>query len=276
MIGFDQPREMFWLVERLASIGVAVSSLELLRYSRPLRPEGIMSWEVARLRHRLFVTPRLENFLNGIFSYGPTLGLIALRLLAAIVLLTGAAHGSFAALLAALIALSGIAFSLRCPFGLDGADQLYTLIFSGLALARIVEGEMAQRIFLGWLAAHVAIAYLTSGVAKLFSKSWRSGTAIPGVFGTIMYGLPALGRWLKPRDRLCQFIAGSIILGEIALPFCLVTPLPVAFGLLACGVCFHLLAALTMGLNSFLWAFVATYPALLYAGSVLTRLFGVD
>lgn len=276
MTAIDQTHEMFLLVERLASVGVAVSCLELLRYPNPVRSEGIMSWEVARLRNRLFVRPGFENFLNGIFSYGPTLGLVAIRLVAAIILITGTAQGNVAALLAALVAVSGMAFSLRCPFGLDGADQLYTLTFSGLAVARMAGGEFPQQLFLGWLAIHMAIAYLTSGAAKLFSKSWRSGAAIPGVFGTIMYGLPMLGRWLRPRQRLCVLIAASIILGEIALPFCLVTPLPVALGLLASGVFFHLAAALTMGLNSFLWAFVATYPALLYSRSLLARFLGVN
>jgi hypothetical protein len=30
------------------------------------------------------------------------------------------------------------------------------------------------------------------------------------------------------------------------------------------GLLFHVLSAMTMGLNTFVWAFVATYPAILF------------
>jgi hypothetical protein len=35
------------------------------------------------------------------------------------------------------------------------------------------------------------------------------------------------------------------------------------------GVAFHLGCAVVMGLNNFLWAFIATYPALLFAADWL-------
>ena len=38
---------------------------------------------------------------------------------------------------------------------------------------------------------------------------------------------------------------------------------------LAWGVVFHIANAFTMGLNTFFWSFLATYPALLYLWHVL-------
>jgi hypothetical protein len=266
VIAFDQPGEMFRLVERLAAVGVAVSCLEILRFPRPLKADGLMSWEVSRLRIGFFVRPGVEGLLSRAFSYPSTLALVGARLAAAATLAAGVA-GGWATALVWVVAVTGIGFSLRCPFGLDGADQLYTLIFCGLAVARSAGGETPQRLFLWWLAAHVAVAYLTSGLAKLYSHTWRSGAAIPGVFGTAMYGNPAVGAWLKRRPRLSRAMAFAVIAGEIALPLCLVAPPSAALILLGCGVVFHLSTAVLMGLNSFLWAFVATYPALLYAGS---------
>lgn len=269
MISFAQAGEAFVLVERLTAVGVAVSCLEMLFFPSPLRADGLMGWEVSRLRSRHYLRPSIEGWLNLVFSYRATLVAVALRLAAAAALAAGLVDGRAATASVALVAILGVAFSLRCPYGLDGADQLSTLTFCGLTVAHAAGGELSRCLFLWWLALHVGIAYLTSGLAKLASRTWRSGAAIPGVFGTVMYGIPALGAWLKRRAGLCRASAHGVIGGEIALPLCLVAPLPMAWGLLASGALFHLAAAFTMGLNSFLWAFVATYPALLYVRAAI-------
>lgn len=258
--------EALSLVERISAVGVAVSCLEILAFPRPLRPDGIMSWEVSRLRNALFVRPRLEGLLNRLFAYRTAQFANAVRLAAAVALAFGFA-GAWGAPLAWVVALAGIGFSIRSPYGLDGADQLYVLTFCGIAIARTVGGETAAQLCLWWIAGHMTVAYLTSGVAKLLSPIWRSGAAIPGVFGTVMYGWPRVAKWLKARQGLCRVAAFGVIVGEIALPLCLVAPTPVSVALLASGVFFHGAAALVMGLNSFFWAFVATYPAFLYASS---------
>jgi hypothetical protein len=56
----------------------------------------------------------------------------------------------------------------------------------------------------------------------------------------------------------------------VSFPVVLVAPREVCWGYLACGVLFHLGTAITMGLNKFVWAFLALYPAALYctAGSL--------
>ena len=61
----------------------------------------------------------------------------------------------------------------------------------------------------------------------------------------------------------------SVIVMETLFPLCLVVPQPWGWPFLGWGVAFHLLCAVIMGLNSFFWAFVATYPALLYASASL-------
>jgi hypothetical protein len=44
----------------------------------------------------------------------------------------------------------------------------------------------------------------------------------------------------------------------------LIAPRPLAILLLLSGIAFHVTAAIAMGLNTFLWSFLATYPALVY------------
>jgi hypothetical protein len=59
--------------------------------------------------------------------------------------------------------------------------------------------------------------------------------------------------------------AWSVIIVECAFPLVVIAPFPLMVVLLSLGMLFHLLCAVIMGLNSFLWAFVATYPALVFA-----------
>jgi hypothetical protein len=41
----------------------------------------------------------------------------------------------------------------------------------------------------------------------------------------------------------------------------------ITYTILALGFVFHAASAATMGLNTFFWAFVATYPAVAYVGT---------
>ena len=55
-----------------------------------------------------------------------------------------------------------------------------------------------------------------------------------------------------------------IILFEIAFPLVLILPWEGKLLLLSIGLLFHITNAVVLGLNRFIWAWSATYPALLY------------
>ena len=59
-------------------------------------------------------------------------------------------------------------------------------------------------------------------------------------------------------------MAWSLILWESCFPLLLVAPRPLAILFLLMGIAFHGGAALFMGLNTFFWTFVATYPAVIH------------
>ncbi len=52
---------------------------------------------------------------------------------------------------------------------------------------------------------------------------------------------------------------------ELTFVVALVTPLPVVIVLLGAGVAFHVGCAVLTGLNSFVWAFPATYACVWWA-----------
>jgi len=135
-------------------------------------------------------------------------------------------------------------------------------IFCTLALARAFPGPVAEIAFLWVVALQSSLAYFTAGFAKLVSPIWRTGVAIPGISSTRMYGSRSASRFLHGRPWLSVGLAWSVILTECLFPLVLVVPAPVALSLLAAGMLFHVTSGLVMGLNSFIWSFAATYPAI--------------
>jgi hypothetical protein len=61
----------------------------------------------------------------------------------------------------------------------------------------------------------------------------------------------------------------DVVAAEVAFPLALPLGYPYGLVLLGWGVVFHAANALVMGINSFFWSFVATYPAILYCAWLL-------
>src|SRR5262245_63328048 len=98
---------------------------------------------------------------------------------------------------------------------------------------------------------------------------WRSGTALSAILGTASHGQEWAARTLRDHPRISMGLTWSVILLEVMFPLLLVGPLPLAFAVLTAGLLFHIGCAVLMGLNSFVWAFPATYPCLLVARAQL-------
>ena len=93
---------------------------------------------------------------------------------------------------------------------------------------------------------------------------WRSGRALIGVLGTDVYGHRQAYAFLSKHLGIARLLSWIVILFECG--FCLVflVDLRVGLWIFAGGVCFHVINAVLMGMNGFLFAFVATYPCIAY------------
>jgi hypothetical protein len=59
------------------------------------------------------------------------------------------------------------------------------------------------------------------------------------------------------------------VLWESVFPIALLVPPKILLLILAMGLIFHISCAWVMGLNTFIWAFLATYPAVIFANQEL-------
>lgn len=256
-------------VERIAAAGAVLSSLEWLAQPAKVGDRGLFSWEVFKLRQRWMIAGPAAHLFQGFFASPGILLLLALRLALAVLLLVlpaaAAAERTFAVVLLAAFALL---LRFRSPVGLDGSDQMSTLLFTVLALST-AGGRLAQTACLWFVAGQACLAYATSGWLKVREKGWRDGTYLARVLSSTTYGHGALGPYLKEHLALSRGLSLAFIGFECAFPLVLFLPLPLVWAFLAGALLFHLGTAAIMGLNTFVWSFAATFPALVFCRAQL-------
>lgn len=240
-----------------------VSSLEVLARPKWLADTSWNSWPVHRLRYS-GTAGGAGHRLSVVLAFPNILALVAVRGLAALLVLavplTGPAHA--AALW--VVALGLVTRSLRSPFGGEGSDQVLLIVVVTLAAVAVAPSPMVVQVGLWFIAAQACLAYLTSGVFKIASPVWWDGSALLGVISTQSWGNPLLAGWLRRRPVVNRWLSRLVGFGEACFPLILAAPPPLLPYLLIAGVGFHLLVAAVMGLNCFVWAFAATYPAIAF------------
>jgi hypothetical protein len=257
-------------VERLASVSVCISCLELLARRKQFEDPNLLNWPISQLRYSWMAKGILARPLNAMFAYPAILVIIWIRLLSAVLLLTNLFTSRQRASFAASITLASTGLAARNPYGQDGADQMTLFTFGTLTLANLCSPvSKVKDTCLWFLAAQSCLSYFVSGVSKATSPAWRMGSPLPGIFRAKMYGNKRIAEYLQARPVLAVLLARSLIIYECLFPFVLIFPRALSrLGLLA-GIIFHTVAALTMGLNTFLWSFIATYPAVDYCSEQL-------
>ena len=221
---------------RLSSIGVAISAAEQLS---EFRATGFT------FKEKLCEGARL--ILSIILISGCSIGLGWKQLTLAIAVITAAT-----------------AFRSKLLIGQGGDVQMTMILMGGVALSAVCDTPRVNAACVVFLASQGCVAYFGAGVLKLLSVEWRSGTALPDVFSTRIFGFPILGKSLQAHPFLSQCLCWGVIIWEVTFPIVLFSSPYVGYMYLFCGVGFHVLAAILMGLNKFVWAFLSLYPPLMW------------
>jgi hypothetical protein len=210
--------------------------------------QALELWLVRRDLEQLYPWAIVRRDYGVRFAF-PLTWSIALQSLLALALLTPYACFPWLALALALAQAARFRGSYN-----GGSDAMTLVVLLGLALARSFD----PRLGLAYIAAQLVLSYFVAGVFKLRDPSWRDGSALAALLSAPQY-----------RDTPLRLprMAGYAVLGfECAFPLALLdVQLTWAFALL--GLAFHVLNARVLGLNRFLWTWLAAYPAL-FAWSV--------
>jgi hypothetical protein len=256
------------LALRISCGGVIVDVAEHGSARDQFRDDGSYSWRI--VRQRLAGRGRWQRWLaDAVFGSPSSFAvLLALRLVAAVgVLVSPMASRPYGAALSLLLVTQLGLWIRRGGLGLFGADKMLLVVGGAAWLATVVaHDEVATRAAVWFIAAQAALAYFVSGFFKLLAASWRSGRALQSVLETQALGSQALSRLLVARPALARVLCWTVILWECLFPLVLLLPGWLKLPVLGAGLLFHVSIAIVMGLNQFVWAFAATYPALWLSG----------
>lgn len=262
------------LISIIASLGIALSASEELATRRTYADGGLLSWSVlgvTRRRSHASWIPLDRLFDSRVYTATIAAKLAAAVTLVAVVLALPDARLLAAVLTSAILALL-LLMNARTSYGLDGADHMYLVLFLGLAVYQVMPaGSIASLVGILYIAAQSGISYLIAGIAKIFGASWRDGTAISGIMTTKIYGHTIAAARLQGRPALGRLLCWLVIAFEIMFVASLIAGPRAMWAMLAVGVLFHASTALLMGLNSFFFAFVATYPAIVVLNELVHR-----
>ncbi|WP_141524139.1 hypothetical protein [Bacillus toyonensis] len=248
------------LCERLIAVAVAVSCLEYLVRPDFLGDGGLASWSVGRLS-RSWKTGPWGGVLDAVLAPSRNRLQLLFRLVAAVVLVLPGDWPVPRTVALAIVVAGALLAQVRSSYGHDGADQMCLIVAGGLLVGRVFS---APEPALWFIACQAGLAYATAGLKKLASPVWRSGAALPGVMSTTIYGQERAYQLVAQRPWLARLGCFTVISFESAFPLALLGSPPLTLLLLGTGFCFHVSNALTMRLNTFFWAFVATSPAIVF------------
>ncbi|RKH45852.1 hypothetical protein D7X55_25110 [Corallococcus sp. AB049A] len=269
MIPFTETPDLaLYAVRVLMALGILITTGELLANWRDHADGGFSGWPLLRQLLEQFKGGPVLRFAVSLVSHARFLGWLGLRALCAAALLVPALPAPLVLAALALLFVTDLLVSMRLQFGKDGSDRMVRLLNVALLLVALAPGNPRVRdAGLAFIALQGCLAYFTTGVWKALGPQWRDGQAVFLVFNTRAHGTRPVAAMLARQPWLTRLLSWSVVGVEALFPLALVGGPTVALVFLAWGVVFHATNSLVMGLNPFFFAFVATYPAILFCAA---------
>ncbi len=251
------------LSEIIIGLAVLLQSVELIRIAPSVADSGVWDWRILREEYR-FLGP-LRWPLDLLLKFPNVLYLFLARGIAGLIL-TLYSHP----LLLALLLLSTVLIALRWRGTFNGgSDYMTIIVLSALLLARTsAEASMLPYACLLYIGLQTISSYFIAGVVKIKRKNWREDLALPAVLASCIYEETAAIKKLRENDTLMLGCSWIIILFELSFPLALLSP-GICAAMLCLAVVFHFANFYLFGLNRFLFAWLAAYPAVYFCASAL-------
>lgn len=251
-------------LECLCAISLLIQTLEFLRLREATRKNGVWSWSIqhADIAH---APAWLRRVFDGIYRERTHHLHLLLRAGTAASLLAGSSPVSVV-----LLFTSTVLILIRWRGAFNGGSDFMTIVaLTGMLIAHLasyaVGPVLAWKAGLWYITIHAMSSYFISGAIKLFSPAWRNGRALTFFLDGGLYG-PLAERSLFRRPAIARACAWAFILWECSFPLAMAGP---RCAIAACSVAavFHFLVFRFFGLNRFFWAWVVSFPAIIYCSA---------
>lgn len=251
-------------------VGFGIATIEKIADKDSYKKNGIFSWKVFRTIDRNYFEGKKARILNLFMKYPNIIFLQSMVLLCCVMLLILSFSSPLRLLFLTILLVGLLINNIRLAYGNDGSDQLLGILIICLVLQSLFSQiQKAQIAILIFIAAQSCLAYLTSGWVKIIGAKWTGGSAVYEIFNTRTYGAKQVASYLQSKPNLGKLLCWGVISFELLFPLVVLLPQPFMLLFIGGGVLFHLLNALIMGLNTFLPAFAATYPALIFCNHLI-------
>lgn len=243
-----------------------INSTEEIYLYKDDKSKPFYNWEMLQLRPFLskhIHLKRINDFLLNNKSY-PLL--LQVKLITSILILLTFNIVIVQNILIVILLLVSYLIYYRNIFGQDGSDQMFTIILTCLAIITLFRNNYSLVVLpIYFIAFQITLAYFAAGVSKLFGKEWRKGNAVYGITNTLCFGSPKYIKILDKHKYSSFILTWFAITWETAFPIVLLGNPYIIIIMLSVGLIFHVMNAEIMGLNSFFFAFLASYPSLIYS-----------
>lgn len=268
MILFADPFQALIWTTRLLAIGVLIDTIENFYFWKEFRDRGVFNWKYLR-EHRLFTRRRLvrQTSLDRLFDLPRWFLWLALRGVAALSLIFFPIQKLSSIVgLTVVFTITSLMNLRSAPYGVETYNRLNVVIAGALLLRSVVPDSLIlAKVCLWFIALQACVSYATAGIIKLFNQGWRSGNGLFNVVNNPMNGIPPeFAFFFYRHNAFGKALTWFTLVIECSFPLGLVLGQPFVFFYLAWGILFHLTNAALLGLNKFFWAWMATYPAILY------------
>ena len=252
----------------IVAIGLLQSSLQLLSSWKEFCSGGLFDWNSRQVLNRPNSASR--RWMVGRSGTVWLRFVLIVRIICLIALIIPFQNNLLYGIYAIVTLLSSFFLAYQIRYGKDGSNQISVIIIAGLAFIFLLPASSPfQAVGLYFIAAQAVLSYFAAGISKISSAKWREGSALQSILNTATYGHVKVAALLNRRPWLGGFVGWSVIVIEIVFPVALVSPPWVLIALLLAGAMLHIGTVVLIGLDTFFWAFTATFPAIIFAHGVL-------
>ena len=252
----------------IVGIGIFQSSLQLLLSLKEFFSSGLFDWNSRQTLTKLRGASRgwMVGHSGSVWLRVVLIARLVCSVALIVPLQSNVLYGSYAS----IILLSSLFLAYQIRYGKDGSNQISFIILAGLAFTFLLPmSSPFQPVGLYFIAAQALLSYFAAGVSKISNAKWREGSALQSILNTATYGHSKAAAVLNRRPWLGGFVGWSVIAVEIVFPVALVSPPGLLIALLFAGAMLHLATAVLIGLDTFFWAFTATFPAIILVNGIL-------
>ena len=242
---------------------LTIQTLEYLRMGKYTANDAFWSWQLQRAD---IPNAPVRALLDVLFKPHMHQLHLVLRLCAAVLL---ALQGASLPLIGFLF-VGNLLILIRWRGAFNGGSDFLTLVvLTGLFISQVVgafgNAELGWQAGFWYIAIQAITSYFMSGAVKLLRPEWRNGSAMTiflngAIYGPLSDTHPLRNKWLA------MLGSWGFIVWEILFPFSLLDP-RLATVFCAVAALFHFLVFWFFGLNRFFWAWLCSFPAIIWCSA---------